>query len=323
MLFDLSGNNFHEAAETFSESFNTPPIVVIPTDKKFWWRQTAIGDPVLSLKKSWAFARFETTSIDVGQDYAVAWIESGHTLFENHGITRVAPTKAPYVTLNARPSGNITAIDVNLSLVNINQKFVRGVAEEMQGTDFFDFETLVPITGSQLLIWRKTVELVSPIILDLSHPATPLLRQEMPRLIAIAMLNCFPYHSHERPYKPCGVEPIGVRQAIDYIQHNAHLPISPIDVAHAAGLNVRSLQQALRRYREITPTALLHSIRLDRAHAELQAADPRIDSVSAIAHKWGFIHLGRFSGRYKTRFGQLPGNTLRSQDKILEAFAKK
>ena len=40
-------------------------------------------------------------------------------------------------------------------------------------------------------------------------------------------------------------------------------------------------------------------MRLDRAHRELQAADPSVDTVMAIAGRWGFGHAGRFSSMYK------------------------
>ena len=76
-------------------------------------------------------------------------------------------------------------------------------------------------------------------------------------------------------------------------------------------IGIRALQHALRRYRETTPTALLQQVRLERAHIQLVVSDSRTASVSMIARQWGFVHLGRFAGNYRTRYGETPGETLR------------
>ena len=34
------------------------------------------------------------------------------------------------------------------------------------------------------------------------------------------------------------------------------------------------------------------------------------ETVTAIALRWGFTHLARFSGQYRARFGELPSQTL-------------
>jgi AraC-like DNA-binding protein len=36
-------------------------------------------------------------------------------------------------------------------------------------------------------------------------------------------------------------------------------------------------------------------------------------SVSEVAFRWGFTHLGRFAGAYKERFGVPPSQTLRER----------
>ncbi|MFY0407402.1 helix-turn-helix domain-containing protein [Solicola sp. PLA-1-18] len=53
-------------------------------------------------------------------------------------------------------------------------------------------------------------------------------------------------------------------------------------------------------------------MRLERAHEELQRADPtRGDTVAAVAARWGFANPGRFAARYRSTFGVLPSHTLR------------
>ncbi|OOB89929.1 helix-turn-helix domain-containing protein [Rathayibacter sp. VKM Ac-2630] len=81
-------------------------------------------------------------------------------------------------------------------------------------------------------------------------------------------------------------------------------------MAVVAGLSVRGLQSAFQRVLGVRPIAYIRSVRLDAAHAELAAADPREASVTAIAHAWGFGNPGRFSSAYLARFGEYPSATL-------------
>jgi hypothetical protein len=63
---------------------------------------------------------------------------------------------------------------------------------------------------------------------------------------------------------------------------------------------------------EVTPTAYLRELRLDRAHHELRSAEPHAGvTVTDTALRWGFGHLPRFAAVYQRKFGQLPSETLR------------
>ena len=59
------------------------------------------------------------------------------------------------------------------------------------------------------------------------------------------------------------------------------------------------------------PIAWLKRLRLDRAHADHEAADPASVTVTEIAAKWGFLHQGKFAAQYRARFGATPSETLR------------
>ena len=84
------------------------------------------------------------------------------------------------------------------------------------------------------------------------------------------------------------------------------------DIAAAAGVSDRTLQAAFQAELEITPMAYLRGRRLDRARAELaDAAMQDRTSVTEVADRWGFGHLGRFAAEYKARFGESPSQTLR------------
>ncbi|HEX2283714.1 MAG TPA: helix-turn-helix transcriptional regulator [Mycobacterium sp.] len=102
-----------------------------------------------------------------------------------------------------------------------------------------------------------------------------------------------------------------LERAIAFIRDNAHRDITLSDIAAAVDVTPRSVQYTFRRYLGTTPLEYLRRVRLDRAHRELEAADPAVETVTAIAGRWGFSHAGRFSSVYKKTFGRPPSRTLR------------
>jgi len=113
------------------------------------------------------------------------------------------------------------------------------------------------------------------------------------------------------PVDTSGTKPVMLRQAMAFIHENAHRDITLSDIAASVNVTPRSVQYTFRRYVGSTPLEYLRCLRLNRAHRELQAADPSVDTVMAIAGRWGFGHAGRFSSMYKRRFGNSPSETLR------------
>lgn len=83
------------------------------------------------------------------------------------------------------------------------------------------------------------------------------------------------------------------------------------DIAEALGVSIRTLQIALAKDLDATPSQLLREARLRRAHEMLRAANPYTDSVTEIAERCGFGHLGRFAQAYRQHFGFPPSHTLR------------
>ena len=146
--------------------------------------------------------------------------------------------------------------------------------------------------------------------------ASPLICGQTQRLLATAVLTTFPHTAldalTDSTTVPVGVvEPAALRRAVAFIDAHASEDIGIAEIAQAARVGPRGLQQAFRRYRDTTPMEYLRRVRLDHAHRELLAGDPaRGDIVSAIAARWGFPHAGRFSMAYHDTYGCLPSQTL-------------
>ena len=68
---------------------------------------------------------------------------------------------------------------------------------------------------------------------------------------------------------------------------------------------------AFREKLEMTPAAYIRIYRLNAAHRELLAADPKVSTVTSVALKWGFSHPGRFSSIHRKMFNEAPSEALR------------
>lgn len=92
-----------------------------------------------------------------------------------------------------------------------------------------------------------------------------------------------------------------------WIRERLSTPLSVQDLAHHAGVTPRAIQMAFRQQRNCTPGQFIRDLRLEESRRLLLTQLNR--SVSEIAMGLGFLHLGRFSGAYQTRFGELPSQT--------------
>jgi transcriptional regulator GlxA family with amidase domain len=143
----------------------------------------------------------------------------------------------------------------------------------------------------------------------------PLVLAQTETMLAAAALAVFPNITltAAAPPRSGHVGPAPLRRAVDYIETHADQPITLSDIANGAGVGTRALHDAFVRHLESTPMRYLRQVRLERAHRELQTADPaRGDSVEKIALRWGFANTGRFTESYRRAYGVNPSRTLRT-----------
>jgi transcriptional regulator GlxA family with amidase domain len=101
---------------------------------------------------------------------------------------------------------------------------------------------------------------------------------------------------------------LAVRRAETAILAEPGDPYSARDLASTAGVSARSLFRGFRRLRGHGPMAAVRRARLERVREDLLTADAKL-SVTEIAMRWGFYHLGRFAGIYCRQFGERPSET--------------
>lgn len=139
----------------------------------------------------------------------------------------------------------------------------------------------------------------------------PLAREHLESMILTQLALTIPNGFTERLTNPerAATKRV-VNAAIELVQAHPERNPTIVELAHAVGVTPRSLQRGFREEVGQTPAAYLRSVRLDRVRDEILTSGGHV-TVSDIAMKWGFFHLGRFAQQYRHRFGVLPSETAR------------
>lgn len=112
-----------------------------------------------------------------------------------------------------------------------------------------------------------------------------------------------------------GTEPSGrrvVRETVDYIEGHLREHVTMTDIADCVHMSVRAIQQGFHDELGTTPMHYLRDRRLERAREDL--TDAMVSdgvTVTDVAQRWGFTHLGSFAMHYRKRWGESPSQTLR------------
>lgn len=106
--------------------------------------------------------------------------------------------------------------------------------------------------------------------------------------------------------------PPTVARAVAAIESSPEYPWRASEIAAEARCSLRSLQMGFGEHLGCSPMAYLRQVRLHHAYNDLRNSNPAETTVAAIAHRWGFSHLGRFSSYYQAKYGIHPSTTLRT-----------
>jgi AraC-like DNA-binding protein len=197
-------------------------------------------------------------------------------------------------------------------------RLIRARAEEQTGIPpaALRFTGMAPVSAARRRLMAETIAFTFGELV--ASPVTTVYRliaAEMTALAAGAMLETFPNTTMTVGYLPGPgwVAPASVRRAAEFIQAHADEPATVAEIAAAAGVTARALHYAFRRHYDITPAEYQRRVRLERAHRELQQAEPGDGlTVTEVARKWGWASTERFTAAYRQRFSAPPGHTLRT-----------
>jgi len=99
--------------------------------------------------------------------------------------------------------------------------------------------------------------------------------------------------------------------AEEYLRANLTEPFGLDKLIEITGASASTLLREFRKRHGMSPMQYLKLRRLEAARRELLAAEPNTRTVAEVATAYGFYHEGRFAGRYRETFGELPSETIR------------
>jgi AraC-like DNA-binding protein len=169
---------------------------------------------------------------------------------------------------------------------------------------------LRPFSDDLEEIWRRTLSYLWSGE-DRGLPLGPAAKSAFDEYLLTLLLHHHPHnYSDEMASDTSAPVPGVVRRAERFMADSADTPITVSDVAAHLGVSLRSLQAGFRQWRNATPNAYLRRVRLRLVRDELLRSD-KDASVTTVAMRHGFMHLGRFSAQYRAVFGEGPSATLR------------
>jgi len=237
-----------------------------------------------------------------------AQIRSGQD--EVDASTRRATLLSPSVNVRMRWSDSCGKLLVQLPRAAVERTLQAMLGRCLRGP--VEFEPAISLDDGP---GRRIADIVN-MLRDDSDSASPVFTRagagpQMRETLIMALLKALPHNYSDALGSPVpGIAPRHVRRAEEFMRLNCGRPLNVTEIAAAAGVSVRALQDGFRQFRDTTPLEALRNLRLDGAHAALRAPRPG-DSVTAVALRWGFTHLSRFAIAYAERYRELPSETLR------------
>lgn len=212
------------------------------------------------------------------------------------------------------PTSDCRQLCIRIAKADVTSALSRMLRRPVRQCPQFAFQLDVAAQRSRPLMQALEMAAVE-VLEDGSTPARSVMASSISQLVINSLL-LVQDHAYTQelnyPVDPDLPESLSIAQS--FILEHLSDPIGVVDIAHAANLSVRALEQGFARHLGMPPTAYLRNLRLVRAHEELRRSTTEETSVRMIAEHWGFRHAGRFSSLYRESFGVSPSQELRARD---------
>lgn len=305
-----------EATDLVSQLFGRAQLKVLSTDEPFQTTLNAIRLRDVSMAYLDFHAATELEVASTGDHYTVHMPMNGITECE-YDEERINATAYHAVVVN--PGTRLRMcfeLDSPHLLIRVERQALETQLSRLLARSCdrpVRFDPMMDLTSEPAVRWHGAIQLLSSEVMTKNS----LIQKgigggPMEELLITSLLWVHTSNWHDElsvSHEPSGRP--AVRRSIAYIEENLALPITLGDLAAHTRMSVRSIQQGFREDLGTTPMAYLRDRRLERVRAELADSVPREKSVTQVAERWGFTHLGTFSAVYRRRFGETPSATLR------------
>lgn len=204
--------------------------------------------------------------------------------------------------------------DCDQIMVKIDRTLLENVCAQHLGHALrkpLEFRLGLEMSSQGGVSWQA---LVSYLVSELEHRsptlASSLAAAQVEHLLVTTLLMVQPNNYRDELMNPSqSIAPRHVRRVEDFIEAHADQELTVGDLAAHANVSTSALFAGFREFRNTTPMAYLKSVRMQRVHDELRDPSSAAKTVTCIATRWGFHHLGHFATAYKARFGESPSRT--------------
>lgn len=199
---------------------------------------------------------------------------------------------------------------------SIPQPMMAGQLQALIGQELsepLEFDAAIDLRNEKLASLCRMVRFVAA---EIEYPESSIMNPLVCERYSEALITGFlldqPHNYSELlSRKTVAAEPQYVLKVEEYLRANCHQAITTSQLASIVGVSVSALYAGFKRHRSYTPIEFLKEVRLRHVRDDLLAGIPGT-TVKEVATRWGFNHLGRFSGQYGRLFGELPSETLRN-----------
>lgn len=254
---------------------------------------------------------------ELGPDLLVIVPANGASVIDNRGVTVQATPVTAAVPAPGTPMTLRCDADAAHLIIRIDHRSLESHLSRLLGRTLdrpLVFDPTFDLSAAASSRWNFAVQMLHAELYDrnsLLHHGVGL--GQLEEYLMSSLLYCQPSNFSELLTGQRRPERHVVRIAREYIDRNLAAPLTVAEIADAAGVSVRTLQNRFAEDLDQTLTGYLKNRRLDRVRADLADATPNSGvGVTDIAMRWGFTHLGRFAAVYRARFGESPSQTLRS-----------
>jgi transcriptional regulator GlxA family with amidase domain len=120
------------------------------------------------------------------------------------------------------------------------------------------------------------------------------------------LLALWPHSLSRHILGPGTAAPTSIRKAIDFIEAHLDRDLDLSEVAQAACLGLRGLQDGFSKHVGESPGRYIRNRRLDAAYADLKTGNR--GHVTEVATRWHFSNPGVFAKYFYDRFGLMPSS---------------
>jgi len=249
-------------------------------------------------------------------DHLVIVPASGTSTITNRGVTvdaspvvAVVPQPGTPMTLSCDDDAAHLVVRIAQSALQVHLSRLIGRTPERP----LEFDLRFDISGGDASRWNFAVQMLHAELFD---PQSLLLQGvgagQLEEFVMSSLLYSLRSNYTDQLTGQSYATHRAVRVGCDFIDRNLADPITVDDIADAAGVSVRTIQNLFAQQLGQTPTSYLKNERLERARSDLADAPGGSNvKVTDVALRWGFSHLGRFATAYRARFGESPSQTLR------------